>query len=279
MLDEIISNSAVDKTATALHYLERGIGTKPDAKLYDISVPIGKQLAAGEIHRLQLADSLMLVSGDDRHREIARNALGKLATATPSEVQTALAVNSAFSLSVRPTIGHPLESILSCDLQSMHCGSDTLGSRSDIDHITVGPSGINHGDSRNDLHYIAAQADINSSRGKPHMLILEDGSVQGPADGGVPFNQNAPFDRRGRKGDGIAVMYAGSGAPNILQKQAIEDIQTWIQTERNAAGHSGSVHIEGNNPDADKLLQLQETPRNLIKPQMRPQLGGLGASP
>ena len=60
------------------------------------------------------------------------------------------------------------------------------------------------------------------------MLILEDGTVQGPADGGVPFNQNAPFDRRGRKSDGLAVMYAGNSEPNPLQRQAIGEIETWL---------------------------------------------------
>ena len=275
----IAAESASGATATVLHYTERLKGTKPDAKLYDKSVPLGADLAAGRVHRLQLADSLVLATGDDERRELARQGLENLTKSTPSQISQALATNTEFSLTERPTIGHSLDQVLPQNLQSMLGGSDDLGTRNDIDHITIAPSGIKPGDNANNLRLMAAQFDAKSFWGKPHMLILEDGTVQGPADGGVPFNQNAPFDRRGRKSDGLAVMYAGNSEPNPLQKQAIGEIETWLQTQRNAAGYTGAIRVEGNGPEADKLLRLQPSPQISVRPQQHPQMSSPGATP
>ena len=66
-------------------------------------------------------------------------------------------------------------------------GADEMGSRSEINRIAIERTGLIANDPRNDIQTL-----LNENKWRPmgHLLILADGTVQGPEQGAIPYGSN-----------------------------------------------------------------------------------------
>lgn len=148
--------------------------------------------------------------------------------------------------------GVPLQEVLPQNYREMTQGADEMGERSDVKRIAVERTGLAANDAGNSLERLAA----DPQSPKAHILILADGSVQGPADGGVPFEHN-PRIAAGRNSETLGVLYAGEGAMNDAQYRTVLQLQGWLSEQRQGHGvPSSSAPLFAGSYDTAALLKL-----------------------
>lgn len=148
--------------------------------------------------------------------------------------------------------GVPLQEVLPQNYREMTQGADEMGERSDVKRIAVERTGLAANDAGNSLQRLAA----DPQSPKAHILILADGSVQGPADGGVPFEHN-PRIAAGRNSETLGVLYAGEGAMNDAQYRTVLQLQGWLSEQRQGHGvPSSSAPLFAGSYDTAALLKL-----------------------
>lgn len=150
--------------------------------------------------------------------------------------------------------GKPLAEVLPPNHASLAQGADDMGERSEVARIAVERTGLAANDPANSMSLLAQQPGPRA-----HLLVLEDGSVQGPESGGVPFGNN-PQIAAGKNGGTLGILYAGSGAMNDAQWNTVQQVSSWLGAQRQAEGLGGSVEVIAGSTTTAELLNLP-TPR------------------
>lgn len=192
----------------------------------------------------------MIAAGGDEFAAVEKSGIREL-------TETAYTVGKQMLASPEPKApeGRVLTDILPTDMRSMTQGADEMGDRSEIRHVAVERTGLAANDPRNDLGAL----NQNPEGPKAHLLILADGRVQGPDEGGVPFDRN-PSIAAGKNGETIGVMYAGQGPMNDAQWSTFGQISDYVAQQRQLEGRGGKPELMAGTTATADLLNLP-TPR------------------
>ena len=152
--------------------------------------------------------------------------------------------------------GYPIEQVLPSSHRSMAPGADEMGSRSEIKRIAVERTGLIASDPRNDIQTL-----LNENKWRPmgHLLILADGTVQGPEQGAIPFENN-PRIAAGKNGETLGVMYAGQGEMNHAQAANLAKVSDSLRNMRFQEGLPKDIEIIAGSTGTAEILNLP-TPR------------------
>ena len=207
-------------------------------------------------------------------REITRNlyievgGIEYTALAHSGEVQVAKGVAS---LATNIVSSKPVSEVLPTTHGSMAQGTDDMGDRSEIKRIAVERTGLPASDPRNDIQTL-----LNENKWRPmgHLLILADGTVQGPEQGAIPFGSN-PRIAAGKNGETFGVMYAGQGAMNDAQTNAFAQVADHLIQLRTQDGLHSPLEVIAGSTRTAEILNLP-TPRGPLQstepPQTTPQI-------
>ncbi len=227
--------------------------------------------AAGNIFGFGLGDAAreaarqgLIVAGGDEFAAVEKSGLRQL-----GEGAYALGEQAYGSMTVPQ--GKPLEAVLPADYRSMTLGSDAMGDRSEVSRIAIERSGFAANDPRNNLTVLSS--DIAAPRA--HLLILPDGSVQGPESGGVAFGNN-PSIAAGVNGGTLGIMYAGTGAMNDAQYSTLQSTTAWLTAQRGRDGLTSPVEVIAGSLNTAQILQIP-TPQGFT-PGVAPEAGAAGPS-
>lgn len=169
----------------------------------------------------EAARGAMIAAGGDEFAAVEKSGIRELGEAAYDVGKQMLAAPPP----AQNTRGAPTD-ILPADMRSMTQGVDEMGDRSEIRYIAVERTGLAANDPRNDLGAI----NQNPEGPKAYLLILADGRVQGPDEGGVPLDRN-PSIAAGKNGETIGVMYAGQGAMNDAQWSTVRQISDYVEQQ------------------------------------------------
>jgi hypothetical protein len=167
--------------------------------------------------------------------------------------------------------GKPVSEVLPTTHSSMAQGTDDMGERSEIKRIAIERTGLAANDPRNDIQTL-----LNENKWRPmgHLLILADGTVQGPEQGAIPFENN-PRIAAGKNGETFGVMYAGQGVMNDAQANTFAQVADHLMQLRAQDGLPKDIEVIAGSTNTAELLNLP-TPRgplpNAETPQTTPQL-------
>ncbi len=107
-----------------------------------------------------------------------------------------------------------------------------------------------------------------------HLLILADGTVQGPEQGAIPFENN-PRIAAGKNGETLGVMYAGQGAMNDAQANTFAQVTDSLKQMRAQEGLPKDIEVIAGSTNTAEIMNLP-TPRGPLSsaetPQTAPQL-------
>jgi len=202
---------------------------------------------AGDLAR-EAARQGLIATGGDRFAEVEKSGLRQL-----GEGAYGLAVSTYEEIS--PPKGQGLGAVLPPSHASMAQGADMMGERSEVSRIAIERTGLAANDPTNNMTTLAQEV----GRPRAHLLILEDGSVQGPESGGVGFGNN-PQIAAGRNGGTLGILYAGTGAMNDAQWKTVQQVQDWLGTQRGTEGLSSNIETIAGSTKTAELLNLP-TPR------------------
>ena len=166
-----------------------------------------------------------------------------------------------------PPTGKSLADILPANHASMAQGADAMGERSEVSRIAIERTGLAAHDPRNNMSLLAQDATCPTG----HLLILADGSAQGPECGAVPFDSN-PQIAAGKNGGTLGILYAGTGAMNDAQWNTVTQVTDWLNQQRAAENLPGPAELIAGSTATAALLNLP-SPRGPLPSATAPQPG------
>jgi len=178
-----------------------------------------------------------------------------LLPATPDIVLSRDAIEMAQIWDQQLVKGQPLAATLPASYRSMTRGTDMMGERNEVACIAVERTGFAASDPRNNLRQLSA----DKTRPMGHILVLENGEVQGPEQGGIDFGSN-PKLAAGRNGGTIGVLYAGQGAMKDAQYNTVTEMRDWLTQQRSKEGLTSPVELIAGSTTTAELHNLP-TPR------------------
>jgi len=178
-----------------------------------------------------------------------------------------IVVGSDAEKPIAPPDGKPLAEVLPPNHASMAQGADAMGERSEISRIAVERTGLAASDPGNNMSVLMRDA----NRPTGHLLVLEDGRVQGPESGAVPFASN-PQIAAGRNGGTLGILYAGTGAMNDAQWNTVSQVRDWLGQQRTAEGLPAQTELIAGSTATAQILNLP-TPRGPLPETVAPQPG------
>ena len=122
--------------------------------------------------------------------------------------------------------------------------------------VTIERTGLAANDPRNDIQTL-----LNENKWRPmgHLLILADGTVQGPEQGAIPFENN-PRIAAGKNGETLGVMYAGQGTMNDAQASTFAQVADSLKQMRAQEGLPKDIEIIAGSTRTAEIMNLP-TPR------------------
>jgi len=201
---------------------------------------------AGDAAR-EIARQGLIAAGGDRMAAVEKSGVRQLGESAYEIGRDALTAASM--------VGKPVSEVLPPSHASMAQGADMMGERGEVSRIAIERTGLAANDPANNMAILSQEA----ARPRSHILVLEDGSVQGPESGGVAFGNN-PQIAAGKNGNTLGVMYAGTGAMNDAQWNTVQQISTWLGDQRQREGLSSNVEMIAGSTTTAELLKLP-TPR------------------
>jgi|GEM_PF-1069102 len=178
-----------------------------------------------------------------------------------------IVVGSDAEKPIAPPDGKPLAEVLPPNHASMALGADAMGERSEISRIAVERTGLAASDPGNNMSVLMQEA----NRPTGHLLVLEDGRVQGPESGAVPFASN-PQIAAGKNGGTLGILYAGTGAMNDAQWNTVSQVRDWLGQQRTAEGLPAQTELIAGSTATAQILNLP-TPRGPLPETVAPQPG------
>jgi len=207
----------------------------------------------------EVARQGLIAAGGDRMAQIDKSGIRQLG-------ESVYAVGSEAVEHLTAPASKPVSEILPLSHASMAQGADMMGERGEVSRIAIERTGIAANDPANNMALLSQEA----GRPRSHLLVLQDGSIQGPESGGVAFGNN-PQIAAGKNGGTLGIMYAGTGAMNDAQWQTTQQVQEWLSTQRQSEGLSGSVEMIAGSTTTAELLNLP-TPRGPLPTASDPQV-------
>jgi|GEM_PF-845739 len=204
-----------------------------------------------------------IATGGDEYAAVQKSGLRELGEGTYAITTQALS---------KPE-GKPLAEVLPPNHASMAQGSDAIGDRSEISRIAVERTGLAANDPGNNMSVLMRDA----NRPTGHLLVLEDGKVQGPESGAVPFASN-PQIAAGKNGGTLGILYAGTGAMNDAQWNTVSQVRDWLGQQRGAEGLSAQTELIAGSTTTAEILNIP-TPRGPLPETAAPQPGTAPAKP
>ncbi len=217
----------------------------------------------------EAAREAYIKAGGSDYEQIAHSGTMQLAIAAKGMV-----LGSKETQASEAPIGRHLPEVLPATHSSMAQGADEMGDRGEIKRIAVERTGLAADDPRNDIQTL-----LNDNKWRPmgHLLILADGTVQGPEQGAIPFENN-PRLAAGKNGETFGVMYAGQGAMNAAQARTLAQVADHLMQLRWQDGLPKDMEIIAGSTSTAELMNLP-TPRGPLPEVTAPQSGMDPAKP